>query len=242
MRLSGLANIIGNSLAGGHHGAPAFSNLLSVDFDGVDDYVDCGTDASLKPTAALSISFWMEGVGSGDDFPIRCGSSTLSNNYGYGFRIVSSTDYWFILGNGSASSSLRISSPAPSSGWHHFLCTWDGTTQTMFIDGVSAGTATFATTLAYDAGAFFLGARNTSGNKDFLGNLDEVAIWNSDQSANISSIYNSGTPTDLSSLNPISWWRMGDGDTYPTLTDNGSGGNNGTMTNMVSGDIVADVP
>jgi len=222
--------------------AVSFSNTKSVDFDGVDDYVTCGTDASLKPTAALSISFWMEGVGSGDDFAIRCGSSTLSNNYGYGFRIVSSTDYWFILGNGSASSSLRISSPAPSSGWHHFLCTWDGTTQTMFIDGVSAGTATFATTLAYDAGAFFLGARNTTGNKDFLGNLDEVAIWNSDQSGNIGSIYSASGGVDLSSLNPISWWRMGDGDTYPTLTDNGSGGNNGTMTNMVSGDIVTDVP
>ena len=94
----------------------SFTNVYSVDFDGVDDYVDCGNDSSLKPTTALSISFWMEGVGSGDDFPIRCGSATLSNNYGYGFRIVSSTDYWFILGNGSTNSSLRISSPAPSSG------------------------------------------------------------------------------------------------------------------------------
>ena len=112
----------------------------------------------------------------------------------------------------------------------------------MFIDGVSVGTKTFATTLSYDAGAFFLGARNTSGNKDFLGNLDEVAIWNSDQSANIGSIYSVSGAVDLSSLSPISWWRMGDGDTYPTLTDNGSGGNNGTMTNMVSGDIVTDVP
>ena len=40
----------------------------------------------------------------------------------------------------------------------------------------------------------------------------------------------------------LSWWRMGDGDTFPTLTDNGSGGNDGTMTNMSSGNIVEDVP
>ena len=221
--------------------APSFTNTKSLEFDGVDDYLVCGNDSSLMPTTALSISFWMEGVGSGDDFALRCGSTTLSNNYGYGFRVVSSTDYWFILGNGSSSSSLRISSPAPSAGWHHFLCTWNGTTQTMFIDGVSAGTATFATTLAYDAGAFFIGARATTGSKDFLGKMDEVAIWNSDQSGNIATIYNSGTPADLTSLNPVSWWRMGDDATYPTIPDQ-VGSNDGTMTNMAAGDIVTDVP
>ncbi len=39
MRLSGLANIIGNSLAGGHHGAAGFENLYSTEYDKVDDYV-----------------------------------------------------------------------------------------------------------------------------------------------------------------------------------------------------------
>ena len=72
--------------------------------------------------------------------------------------------------------------------------------------------------------------------------VDEFAVWNNDQSANISSIYNGGTPNDLTSLNPVSWWRMGDADTFPTITDNGSGGNNGTMTNMDAGDIVSDTP
>jgi hypothetical protein len=34
---------------------------------------------------------------------------------------------------------------------------------------------------------------------------------------------------------------MGDGDTYPTIEDR-VGSNDGTMTNMVSGDIVTVVP
>ena len=34
-----------------------------------------------------------------------------------------------------------------------------------------------------------------------------------------------------------------DGSTYPTINDLGeTGGNNGTMTNMESGDIVTDTP
>jgi hypothetical protein len=44
----------------------------------------------------------------------------------------------------------------------------------------------------------------------FPGVIDEVAIWNSDQTSNVSSIYNSGSPDDLSSLSPLHWWRMGD--------------------------------
>ena len=77
----------------------------------------------------------------------------------------------------------------------------------------------------------------------YNGLLDEVAVFNSELSAsNVTSIYNSGSPADLTSLSPVSWWRNGDGDTFPTLTDNGSGSNNGTMTNMTSGDIVTDVP
>ena len=52
-----------------------------------------------------------------------------------------------------------------------------------------------------------------------------------------STLYNSGTPTDLTgSSNLVSWWRMGEGATFPTIPDE-VGSNTGTMTNMVAGDI-----
>ena len=66
------------------------------------------------------------------------------------------------------------------------------------------------------------------------GLIDEVAIFNSALSASdITAIYNSGTPDDLSSYSPVGWWRMGDNDggTGTTITDQGSGGNDGTLTN-----------
>ena len=66
------------------------------------------------------------------------------------------------------------------------------------------------------------------------GYVDEVAIFNSALSASdVSDIYNSGVPADLTSLSPVNWWRMGDNDggTGTTITDQGSGGNNGTLTN-----------
>ena len=44
---------------------------------------------------------------------------------------------------------------------------------------------------------------------------------------------NNGTPANITSLNPPGRWRMGDNDsgTGTTITDQGSGGNNETLTN-----------
>ncbi len=75
--------------------------------------------------------------------------------------------------------------------------------------------------------------------------VDELAVWGSDQSSNVSSIYNGGAPFNLNSLTPQPkhWWRMGDGDTFPTIQDNGSEANCPfVMYNMTAADIVSDVP
>ena len=68
------------------------------------------------------------------------------------------------------------------------------------------------------------------------GFIDEVGFFNDDQSANISTIYGTGIPNDLSLYSPISWYRMGEAANYSggqwTLTDQGSGGNDGTSLNI----------
>ena len=72
------------------------------------------------------------------------------------------------------------------------------------------------------------------------GLIDEVSFFNSALSAtDISTLRGGasagtlGVPADISSLNPVGWWRMGDNDsgTGTTITDQGSGSNNGTLTN-----------
>ena len=76
--------------------------------------------------------------------------------------------------------------------------------------------------------------------------IDEVAVYKDALTAGeVTTIYNAGTPNDLSGLASYgdndSWYRMGDDDTFPTLTDNTSS-NNATMTNMTIGNIVNDTP
>ena len=62
----------------------------------------------------------------------------------------------------------------------------------------------------------------------------------------VTSIYNGGTPTDLSSqVDLLGYWRNGDTagtSVYPTIKDDSSNSNDGTMINMVAGDIITDAP
>ncbi|NQY58192.1 MAG: LamG domain-containing protein [Ilumatobacteraceae bacterium] len=146
--------------------------------------------------------------------------------------------------------------------WVHIVVTYDGGTTgddqndlsdyygrfEIFLDGASV-TLTNSNSNDGWAGSivddFFTVGRNGS-SSNYLrnnANIDELALWASDQTANIAAIYNSGTPHDLSLLGtaPTHWWRMGDGDTFPTLTDS-IGSLDLTMNSMTSADIVNDVP
>jgi hypothetical protein len=120
--------------------------------------------------------------------------------------------------------------------WHNIVLTTDALTTTdgvkIYFDGTlltNKGTLSNSGLYTTAAGLFIGQIPNTA---RFEGNIDEVALFNSELSASdVTSIYNSGIPNDLSSLSPISWWRMGDAATYNgrewELVDQGSGGNNG---------------
>jgi hypothetical protein len=110
----------------------------------------------------------------------------------------------------------------------------------IFLNGTKVGNAfgtwTSGTGAKISADRLTVGARNRSGTiaMNYDGFVDEVAIFDSAISeADITAIYNSGVPADLTSYSPATWWRMGDNDggTGTTITDQGSGGNDGTLTN-----------
>jgi len=75
-----------------------------------------------------------------------------------------------------------------------------------------------STAATVNIGGFAPGANQT-----FRGKLDEVSIWTKALTdADVTVIYNGGTPGDLSlSSSLLSWWRMGDNDdgTGTTVTD-----------------------
>lgn len=166
---------------------------------------------------------------------------------------------------GTNNNNLEFKTPVGSvtnDGWHHYMITYDGGTTgsssgsindyysrfKIFIDGVQQSTinsnSNFGITTGLTGQNLRVGRYNSSGYMRGC-KVDELAVWDSDQSANISNIYNNKTPFDLSTLGtpPKHWWRMGDGDVYPNLQDSGTESNCiFVMNNMTSADIVNDVP
>jgi hypothetical protein len=233
---------------------PSFSNTKSIELDGIDDYVNVGS-SSLNITSAISVSAWVKipttntGGGGANIQVIACEDTTSGGqrNWNMFWRGTGSNYFsWLIFHTNSTTSSVTTTGITPNDGqWHHLLGTYDGTTNAngikLYVDGVLnvQGTAGSTGINAFSSTEPTIGATTGGGSWRFEGNIDEVAVWNSDQSANASAI-GSTIPTDLSTYSPVSWWRCGDGDTSPTLTDNGSGGNDGTMTNFTT--FSTDVP
>ena len=225
--------------------ASSFTNTKSIQLDGVDDYVDCGNPTSLQITGKLTISAWVKTTNTSTTSIIvgKDGVSPYSTR-SYQIQLASTGEAKFVIFKSGSVIELVIGTTLVNDGnWHHVMGVNDGTDLKIYVDGTLEGT-NIGSGGAIQNGTANLNIGRRQGNGanelEFLGKIDEVAVWNSDQSANVSTIYNGGMPNDISSLSPLSWWRCGDGDTAPRLTDNGSASNDGTMTNFTT--FSTDVP
>jgi hypothetical protein len=213
---------------------PPTFNFKSLAFDGVNDYVGLATNLPLGTT---SVSFWMKST----DL-VNGGVST-----GLGaLNFIGATRRPLIfLGPGNYKYFPEQLSKFDDN-WHHWFILIAGADRydinncRLFVDGAEIGAGTVGNTSGFPnpwtsslIGKGYYGA--------LFCHVDEFAVWQSDETSNISTLSTSPI-VDISSLSPIGWWRMGDDDTYPTITDIGSGSSNGTMINMDASDIVTDVP
>ena len=206
----------------------------SFNFDGVDDFVNISNPIPLGLT---SISFWMKstdisgakGITNGLGQLNFIGTSPIvrlnSTNYRYFADQVGNFDgnwhHWFLLIAGSGQSDI--------------------TNSRLFVDGVEVlGSTAISNGLPLAWGVSQIG-------KGFYGSInasiDEFAIWQSDETANVSTIYNSGVPARIEGA--TSHWRMGEDATFNTnwsLPDNGSASNTGTSANMTIADLEGNAP
>jgi hypothetical protein len=76
----------------------------------------------------------------------------------------------------------------------------------------------------------------------FIGEISNVSLFDSVlTSAQITTIYNNGTPNDISSLSPTSWWKLNAEDVfvYPNwVIRDSAGSNDGTSSGMTSANLV----
>jgi hypothetical protein len=200
--------------------APVFTNNFSLEFDGIDDYVTIANNINLQISDTLSISQWIKFTGTSQQYVTNFG-----NDYG---TYVSNGKFAIVFRNTANTQKGLISTININDGqWHHILAIKTTTNLYLYVDGVlesnANGDVGRISTRSSAIGAIF------NGSSLFNGNIDEVALWNTDQSSNVSSIYNNGVPNNLNDLStpPLSWWRFEEGSGI-TAKDSGSGGNDGT--------------
>jgi hypothetical protein len=251
---------------------PPFANTKSIQFDN-QDYAGANAsqlDATLGRTGngggsgdAWTISFFIKPTNSNNGRVVfYYGSNDTTNGGIVELRITSANKLRLQYGSNNNHVRLQTSSALTVDTWQHVIITYDGGTTgaasgslsdyygrfEIFIDSVSQTTSNSHANYGYSSaisGQNLRLGKLVSGNTLKGEKIDEVAIWNSDETFNVSNIYNSGTPFDLSELTnpPLHWWRMGDGDTYPTLQDSGSAANcDFVMYNMTAANIVSDIP
>ena len=209
-----------------------FANTKSILLDGVDDKV---TFSDITASDEFTISFWVKPtvfLSNGGSFVF--GTETGNANF---FRLKDASSAQINIGgslggynNGGSGDDFVLNQ------WQNVMIVRNSNSDVVvYVNGVAwTNGVNNSNTLTINS----IG-RIISSSFGYSGHIDEFAFWDSDQSANASDI--GGTiPTDLSSYSPLHWYRCGDGDTSPTLTDNGSGGNDGTMTNFTT--FSTDVP
>lgn len=196
-----------------------------------------------------SISMWYKGSNNSQGQVILYFGDNDTANGGYIqlMQVNSSGNKLLRLRYGSNNNNLRMQTTAGSivpDTWQHILISYDGGTTgsssaslnsyysrfKIYIDGALQARTDSHLNYGYTGGIEadnFRVGRFVSGNHMRDCGVDELAIWDSDQSGNVSSIYNGALPFDLMSLTvkPSHWWRMGDGDTYPYLQDSGTENN-----------------
>ena len=207
---------------------PAWSgNTYSVSFDGTNDYAT-STLGSQVFDGDFALSFWFNADTAPTFATLMQSGSNSSYNDGFRIYRYADTSLAFWKGQGGYSNIFGNIGTTATGSWHHVVVTRSGTTSTFYLNGSSIDTGTDSQ--SYTSTALQIGFTAYP----FDGLIDEVALWDSSlSSSNVTSIYNSGVPNDISSLSPVNWWRMGDNDggTGTTITDQGSGGNDGTLTN-----------
>jgi hypothetical protein len=228
----------------------AFSNTLSLSFDGGDD-IETTYNAA---TSTFSMSVWIKALsGTSMSFGVTSGNNSIGSQ---GPTILTSTSVgagggngfliawkgyntgWAPAGLGGANAALDILDGE----WHHLAYTINGTSIKLYKDGGDAaintgsptntqgtpfGTFTASTALSasgFDSSyPFRIGS--LSNGYYYTGKKDELALFESELSgSDVSAIYNSGVPTDVGSqglnLSPSAYFRMGDG----SSDTNSSGG------------------
>lgn len=208
-----------------------------IDFDGTDDFITVSDVSNLDFQGSWTISAWIylhsygtdgltlktivnkwEDSGNLRGLLFCVGHQAVGNlelsedNYKKLHIVVSSAGTW---ANATATA-LRGNTDVTLNTWHHVATTYDGSTLTLYLDGSSDGTLSWANGVYAHSDPFLIGVHGSvSKVRYFDGIITDVAVWNTNLSATeISLLANSKLKLMVLQIRPASlgggYWSMDD--------------------------------
>ena len=230
--------------------APRVEVERSVYFDGSVDYVDMEDALDLNPTG-FTISAWIkrDAADSGTKSILSKRDRTFTQ--GYDLRILNNDriQLWWKNGTDQA---IHAPTRIPDDEWHHVAAIYNGTTVSIYVDGVLSASENRTPPVDTDESFFIAAAGKNSPVQYFRGNIDEVRVWdtaltvdqlrfvmNQEIEDNAGQVMGKELPTSISKndINAVPWNDLAG--YYPmsvytyTNTEDASGnGNQGALRNL----------
>ncbi len=239
---------------------PSALTIPTINTTSALDFISAGNKINLNPkfnfdlTSANTISVWVN-LESYSAF-----NSILTNN-GTGGGSTGTYTQLLILTTGSVNNTVAFytykqgySTPTPNSGWrsndipaseflntwHHVMLVRDGQDVSWYYDGQPWGGGTITTTQTENVDVNSIGQGNASAG--LVGEISNLAIWNSDQSVNKDNIYNNGQPQSSYTVTPDHLFTLdnlttGINDVYSSSVGTATSGVTKVDTNVYVGNI-----
>ena len=167
----------------------------SVGFNGTTQYVQIATDASLS-TSRFSVEIWARPTGGAGVYH----GVIASRNYpqGWSVYVADSGDWEFWVNSGTTMITLD-GGAAPLNAWHHLVGTFDGTTATLYVDGVATAASAVTAYQPQNGNPLEIAQSEPGTNFYFPGQLEEAAVYGTalspTQVRNHYRVGTTGTPT-----------------------------------------------
>jgi len=147
-----------------------------LNFDGIDDYLDCGDGGSLE-LPQLSIACWVRTTQSGNYCQIA-GKNRDGSTDSYYFALHNMKPAVFLGGTSDESWHVASSAIIPAQ-WNHIAFTYDGSQLIIYINGaVDRVVGSVSGAVNANSGQdFWIGSRADISGREFEGTLDEVRIY-----------------------------------------------------------------
>ncbi|NHN28103.1 T9SS type A sorting domain-containing protein [Flavobacterium jejuense] len=210
-----------------------------LNFDGVNDYVDCGNASSLQISgtqitlqAMIYPTSWRTQIFEGSVL-VKEGT----NGDGYWLRVGDGGKINAAFGNGFGAVQVNTTSALSLNTWQQITVTYDGIAIKIYVNGTIVNSTNSSFSIVSTTSELYIGSSKGYTTRHFPGSIDEVRIWNKALTAtDITNTMNCELQSTETGL--VAYYKFNQGSNaesntgIATLTDASGNANTGTLTNF----------